>query len=87
MAEQLLDDSQRGAPRQLRRPAVAEAVRSKAQVKAGDLTVGLHQALDLANRQPAVSAILKQWAVRLSLKPAHFEEVDQVEDGLTGGVI
>ena len=66
---------------------MAKAVRSYAQVKTGQLTVTLHQALDLANRQPAVSAILKQWAVRLSLKPAHFEEVDQVEDGLTGGVI
>ncbi len=53
---------------------MAKAVRSDAQVETGDLTIGLHQALDLADRQPAVPAILKQRAVRLGLKPVSLRQ-------------
>ena len=64
MTEQLLDDTQRNAGGQLRGKPVTKAMGSHAEIKTSDLAVDLDQALDLANRQPAVPAVLKKRAVR-----------------------
>lgn len=87
MAQELLHDAQGDAVGQLGREPVAKGMGRDAHVEAGGLAVALHQALHFAHGQAAVAPVLQQRRAGRGLETAQGQEINQVLDGLAGGVV